>query len=349
MIVMELENIKKEIDALNNKDIDLLIAYLKDKKISNIYTNLLVGAIEAKYSEGIVCPDCGSIHVIKFGKNKNGMQMYKCKDCESRFNLLKNTFLENAHLHLTVWIKYMIMMNQNEDMRDCATYAGVSLKTSFMMRHRILNALSNNMKKTQLKGIVEVDNTSTTISFSGNHKKHDQSVELPRKAYKRGRKSLRHKHKASFTDEIIIAAAVDRTGAIFAKVAKIGSTMLCTDECVNTYKEHMSNASIICSDGEFSFRTLAKKVSADLHAYKKDSKEKRGIYHINHVNYFHSAFKQYLLEHRGISSKYLDEYLSLVAYNVMHKLKDVQSVFNDVFTCECTFRCKNYTKTGFIL
>lgn len=349
MIIMELENIKKEIDLLDNNDIDSLIRYLKDKQITNIFTDLLVEAIEVKFSNGIVCPDCGSIHVIKFGKNKCGTQMYKCKDCESRFNIMKNTFLENTHLHLKTWVKYMIIMDQDEDLRDCASYAEVSLKTSFMMRHRILNALSNNMKSTQLKGIVEMDNTMTTISFSGNHKLHNKTSVFPRKAYKRGRKNLRHKHETSFVDEIIIATAVDREGQIFAQVAKIGSTMLTTEECLKTYKPHMRDVSIICSDGEFSFRTLAKEVNATLRAYSSTSKEKRGIYHINHVNYFHSVLKHYMIEHRGISSKYLDEYLSLIAYNVMHKLRDVHTIFKDIFNYKCTFRCKNYTNTGFIV
>ena len=346
---MELENLKKEIDSLNVNDIEALIKYLNDLKISNIYIDILLDAIETKYSEGIVCPYCGCIHIIKYGKNKIGMQMYKCKECSSRFNLLKNTFLENSHLHLKTWIKYMIYMNQDENLRDCASYAEVSLKTSFMMRHRILNALTHHMNNTELKGIVEIDNTMTTISFSGNHKKHDKTVILPRKAYKRGRHGLKNKQHTSFNDQIIIATAVDREGTVYAKVAKIGSTYLSIDECLKAYESHMKEATCICSDGEQSFRTLAKSVNAEHHAYTIKSKEKRGIYHINHVNYFHSVFKQYLSSHKGISSKYLDEYLSYIAYTVMHKLRNVNTIFKDVFGYKCTFRCKNYTKTGFIV
>ena len=48
-------------------------------------------------------------------------------------------------------------MDQDEDLRDCAHYAGVSLKCSFYMRHKILNAMSNQMNDVQLEGIVELD------------------------------------------------------------------------------------------------------------------------------------------------------------------------------------------------
>jgi len=29
----------------------------------------------------LCCPECGSIHVVKNGKNACGTQVYKCKDC----------------------------------------------------------------------------------------------------------------------------------------------------------------------------------------------------------------------------------------------------------------------------
>lgn len=45
-------------------------------------------------------------------------------------------------------------------------------------------------------------------------------------------KSLYHRHKSDFTDEIIIATAVDKEGRIFTRVAKIASTYLSTEECV---------------------------------------------------------------------------------------------------------------------
>lgn len=57
----------------------------------------------------------------------------------------------------------------------------------------------------------------------------------------------------------------------------------------------------------------------EFHIFLKNSKEKRGIYHINHVDYIHKAINDYFKIHHRIVSKYLNKYLSLIAYKRMHK------------------------------
>ena len=66
------------------------------------------------------------------------------------------------------------------------------------MRHKILNAMENTIKDIKLSGITEIDEKSINISFSGNHKIQDEKSILPRKPYKRGRKSLKHKYRSKF-------------------------------------------------------------------------------------------------------------------------------------------------------
>ena len=39
---------------------------------------------ETKFKEGLVCPHCGSHHVVRYGKYKN-RQRYKYKDCSKTF------------------------------------------------------------------------------------------------------------------------------------------------------------------------------------------------------------------------------------------------------------------------
>lgn len=100
-------------------------------------------------------------------------------------------------------------MNEDKNLRDCVKYAGVCLKTSFYMHHRIMSAYRNSVEKMQLSGITEIDEVEMNISFSGNHKIHNTESRLPREPYKRGRKILKHREKAEFTDRIMISTAVD--------------------------------------------------------------------------------------------------------------------------------------------
>lgn len=50
----------------------------------------------------------------------------------------------------------------------------------------------------------------------------------------------------------------------------------------------------------------------------------------------------YFQLHHGISSKYLNEYLALIAYKCMNKLLDVESGLIELAKCNCTTRWKNY-------
>ena len=78
--------------------------------------------------------------------------------------------------------KYLLIMSKDEDLRDCAQCAGVSLKACFYMRHKIMNALANEMNTMRLEGIAELDETSVNISYSGNFKKQNQEIkEYPSK------------------------------------------------------------------------------------------------------------------------------------------------------------------------
>ena len=69
--------------------------------------------------------------------------------------------------------------------RECANELGVSIKTSFFMRHRILDCLNIILGKGFVSGIVESDETYFRVSYKGHHSKGTNFV-LPRKPHKRG-------------------------------------------------------------------------------------------------------------------------------------------------------------------
>lgn len=58
------------------------------------------------------------------------------------------------------------------------------VKTSFYMRHKILDCIREYIGVGTVKGIVEVDETFQAVSYKGNHKK--SSFAMPRPARRRG-------------------------------------------------------------------------------------------------------------------------------------------------------------------
>lgn len=73
--------------------------------------------------------------------------------------------------------------------------------------------------------MVEIDDKTSVISYSGNHYKNNSQFEgLTRKSYKRSRKG--HKHKDVMTDEVIMSCAVDRHHHAYAIVGKLGTATM---------------------------------------------------------------------------------------------------------------------------
>lgn len=78
-----------------------------------------------------VCPNCGSIQIIKNGKQKN-IQRFKCKDCNTQFTLFTNTILEKTKWHWNVWVKVLEMTLNN--------YSLESIRHTLLLKEQTLEA-----------------------------------------------------------------------------------------------------------------------------------------------------------------------------------------------------------------
>lgn len=94
-----------------------------------------------------------------------GKQRYKCKDCEKTFNDFTKSSLSNTKLPLEKWIKYAKCMVLGYSIRKCAKNVDLCVKTSFYMRHKILDAVRIFMGTGNVEGVVEMDETFIAESF----------------------------------------------------------------------------------------------------------------------------------------------------------------------------------------
>lgn len=76
---MNLEEIKNELENLDMNQLDLLIKYLKDKKLLNDYTAIFIDAVEAKFNDVL------SVHtVIRLRSEKTDIIKMVLKDTYAR-------------------------------------------------------------------------------------------------------------------------------------------------------------------------------------------------------------------------------------------------------------------------
>ena len=74
------------------------------------------------------------------------------------------------------------------------------------------------------------------------------------------------------------------------------------------FEGHIAPHSILCTDSAHGYGKLASQLDLE-HKAIPSGKYMKGIYHIQHINAFHSNFKAFLQKFRGVSTKHLNSYL----------------------------------------
>ena len=154
---------------------------------------------ELHESSPIECPCCKSRNWIKFGLYR-GLQKYRCSECRRTFTGLTGSSAYRIH-DKEKWTRYFSCLLAGYSLHKCATEVGISYKTSFNWRHKILRSFRD-IGRDKLTGVIEADETYFLDSQKG------------RKV--RGRKSRKRggvgSHGGPTRDHISVVVAADRSG-----------------------------------------------------------------------------------------------------------------------------------------
>lgn len=259
-------------------------------------------AAEENFSEAQYCPRCRSDNVGGWG-TQSKRPRYKCKDCKKTFNALTNTPL--AWLRVKDKLdQYLDCMRGNSTLRLAAQQCGVSLPTSFLLRHRLM-AIIQSDKPELLSGISELDETF----FLENHK-GERGITLPRK---RGKRKARGKKPQAVPKEnqpklIPVMVACDRQNHVTDAVLDHVSA----DELESHLAGRLKPGAILCADAHLSHESIARRLKLDLKELvtSKGQYVIDGKYHIQHVNAYHSDFREWInIFFKGVATKNLSKYL----------------------------------------
>lgn len=297
---------------------------------------MLLHIKKGKFKEDIKCPHCKSIDVIKHGRF-NDKQRYKCKDCAKTFNDTTLTPFAYSKKALQKWSKYIEYLIEGYSLRKTAKMVGISLDTAFMWRHKILDAIKLNGRD-YLSGIIEADETFFLESFKGNHKK-SKTFTMPRPPRKRGGKS---NYRGISHEQICVLFAMDRNNHIIGEPACKGR--ISSDKIDNLLNGHISQFSILYTDKHRSYVGFANKAGVELQQVDPSSRV-NGIYHIQHINSLHSRLKDWIRDFKGVSTKYLGNYLYWFKFLEDSKSSDTkQQVIKLIGRCS-EFDFRETTKT----
>ena len=108
----------------------------------------------AAYGPDPKCPGCGA---WREGSTAAGVPRWRCRCCGRRFNSLTGTVLEHCRKPLPAWVSFIRPMCLNAPVECAAKLCGVTHKTSFEWRHRVLATVSGYQDRTVLRDTVWVD------------------------------------------------------------------------------------------------------------------------------------------------------------------------------------------------
>lgn len=167
------------------------------------------------------------------------------------------------------WIPFIECMLKGLSLRETAIKIGITHVTAFYWRHKVLSALAKENIGV-FKGLVEVDETYFLESHKGRRF-------IPnRKPRKRG-----------------------------------GSGRILMEQIDTTLTSHFKSDTVLISDAHNSYKSYTSSNNLEHIIINGSKKEyvKKGIYHLNNINNYHSRLKKWISRFNGVSTKYLQLYL----------------------------------------
>ena len=256
------------------------------------------------------CPHCQSTHFVKNG-TKCDNQRYLCRDCKKSFVEQTGTILYGSQKDIEVWEKYIHCMIEKYPLRKCAEICEINLATAFAWRHKILDALQKMMNEVELDGVVQADETYSTISYKGNHK----NFNLPRPAHKRGTRATK---RGISKEQVCVPCGVNLNGKSIARISNLGKPSL--KDLQKVLNGKIAKDSVFVTDSLRPYQKLSLDMNLS-HIRIPRGKRAVGTFNIQTINSYHSRLKNMIVHRfKGVATKYLNNYLAY--HNFVNFAKD---------------------------
>lgn len=322
----QINDILKLLKKLPQNELDSIVGELYSKLTSNIKDN--DNSVYSLVKEDLpVCNKCGSVHVVKNGKDSHGHIRYLCRDCGKTFGTLSSSVVSRTRKDADTWQEYIKCMLQGLSIAKSAEACGIAIQTAFTWRHKILNALTEHSFSTSYTGLVEMDELFMRISYKGNHK-NSKKFSMPRKPFKRGTDNV----CTSSNSKACVLCVVQRDKSFSGIIPCRGAINKPLLE--QLFGDKVSEESVILTDGFWAYNQYFRTTNVE-HIVLPTNNHKptvKGVYHINNVNALHHRFRKFLEKYNGVSTKYLHNYLALFLWLENNKYYDKETILNEELT-----------------
>ena len=252
------------------------------------------------------CPRCGGLDFIKKGKASDGSQRYLCHGCGRTFGVKTANAIAMSKLPVDKWMLYIECFVSMLPLRACVQMCGISLKTAFCMRHRLLEVIGRFCTAFSVNAgaSAELDETYFHESFKGNHT-NSSTFTMPRPPHKRGRSARRPN-----SEQICVLSGVNDSGTAFFELAGRGS--ISKQRAMSTLKDKVKDGSIISTDRAVAYPSVLHELNVAVHNRFDSVPHRKPLIiqgTINRINAVHGNLKLFMKRFRGVATKHLHAYL----------------------------------------
>jgi transposase-like protein len=325
--VIRFDEISRELEAEASFEQCLDLVDRLQQKLRSAVVAALTAVRSKVIQEQKTCPHCGSGTVHRHGRDARGRQRFICvgeSGCGRSFGVLQGTAFHGMRKP-EVWLAYAERLLEGVSLIKIANDdIGISRHTAWRWRHRLLPVLAIDPQPI-LSGIIEVDETFFVRSFKGHRGWTLGCPPAERPPRYRGSGALK---RGLSSEQVPVLTAVDRSRNHLDKVLERREAVAITKALV----PFIQRESVICSDGYPVYQKLAEWTNSEHHLieYELATPEEKaaglprgrlGALGLGRVNYWHEVMKTRLNRiHRGVSTRYLPHYLTLLANRYAEKL-----------------------------
>lgn len=288
-------NIEKLLPEELKQLIEILKSKIADKENSTSTIALLVN----KDRQEVKCPRCHSNHIKKNGIYK-GKQLYKCKECNKKFNELTNTPFHHTRLTYTQISEAYDCLINKLSIRKTASKLNVSTKTAFVLRFKIICCLKQIVNNNMLEEKAQLDEYYLSINLKGTKKQNMARISKKRKR-NGSRKSGITKHM------LCITSGVDSNDNMIFKIA--GTSNASSEMIDNSIGKFIKEDTDVITDMKSSYIKVASKNKWNLTQIKSKAHVDENGSSLSSINALHHELSLFLSNFRGVSTKHLQEYL----------------------------------------
>lgn len=157
----------------------------------------------------VECPRCQTTHKAYFLSSR---KQWQCKHCQYRFSIKSGTIFQNAKLSLKGLLEaiyYFAVKSKGISAIELSHYLNVQYKTSWVLLHKLREAIEKTQDFTPLTGIVHIDGCYVNHYIRPKNFKH-RRIDRRKKRYQRKDKACVMVFRQQAANQEIIKGA-DRT------------------------------------------------------------------------------------------------------------------------------------------